>query len=126
MAGRVEQAVRSAVSPGQRLSTPSGKGNFTVARYTADKIVLLLGDKEAWTPIPWRALEAVPEFLRGRSWVLIGSTYSTQPSEGTLDEHLKGYIARATGGWVAVVLEMAGVIQINRSRPARVKLEAGW
>ena len=126
MAGLVEQAVRSAVSPGQRLSTPSGRGTFSVARYPADKIVLLLGEKEAWTPIPWHALEAVPEFLRGRSWVPIGSTYSTQAIEGTLDGHLKGYIARSTGGWVAVVLEMAGVIQINRSRPARVKLLGGW
>jgi hypothetical protein len=126
MAGPVEQAVRSAVSPGQSLSTPSGRGTFSVARYTADKIVLLLGEKEAWTPIPWRALEEVPDLLRGRSWVPIGSTYSTHAVEGTLDGHLKGYIARATGGWVAVVLEIAGVIQIDRSRPARVKLTAGW
>lgn len=126
MAGRVEQAVRSAVTPGHRLSTPSGRGTFSVARYTADKIVLLLGEKEAWTPIPWQALEEIPDLLRGRSWVPIGSTYSTEAVEGTLDGHLKGYIGRATGGWVAVVLEMAGVIQVDRSRPARVKLAAGW
>jgi hypothetical protein len=77
-------------------------------------------------PIPWEALEEVPDLLRGRSWVPIGSTYSTHAAEGTLDGHLKGYIARATGGWIAVVLERAGVLEIDRSRPARVKLAAGW
>lgn len=48
------------------LSTPSGRGHFTVARYTADGLVLLLGEKEAWTPLPWRAFEQVPDFLRDR------------------------------------------------------------
>ena len=76
MAGPVEDAVRGAVSPGDRLATPSGRGQFTVAWYTADGLVLLLGEKEAWTPLPWRALEQVPDFLRGRGWVLIGSVYS--------------------------------------------------
>jgi hypothetical protein len=126
MTGRVEQAVRSAVSPEERLNTPTGRGTFSVARYSVDKIVLLLGEKEAWTPIPWQALEEVPDLVRGRSWVPIGGTYSTHAVEGTLDGHLKGYIARATGGWVAVVLELAGVVEIDRSRPARVRLASGW
>ncbi len=77
MTGSVERAVRGAVSPGEALVTPSGRGHFTVARYTTDGVVLLLGKKEAWTPLPWRALEEVPDFQRGRGWVLIGSVYST-------------------------------------------------
>jgi hypothetical protein len=67
--------------------------------------VLLLGEKEAWTPLPWRAPEEVPDFLRGRGWVLIGSAYSTGSRQGSLDEHLKRFLKRATAGWVAVVLE---------------------
>ena len=108
--GRVEEAVRAAVSPGDRLATPSGRGHFTVARYTTDGLVLLLGEKEVWTPLPWRALEQVPDFLRGRDWVLIGSVCSTDSQQGTLDEYLKRYLKRATAGWVAVVLEAAAVI----------------
>ena len=96
-----------------------------MARYTADNIVLLLGEKEARTPIAWQALEEVPSLLQGRSWVPIGGTYSTEAVPGTLDGHLKGYLARATGGWVAVVLETAGVIEIDRSQPARVRLATG-
>jgi hypothetical protein len=123
---RVEEAVRAAVSPGDRLATPSGRGHFTVARYTADGLVLLLGGNEAWTPLPWCALERVPDFLRGRGWVLIGSVYSMDSPQGSLDQRLKGFLKRATAGWVAVVLERAAVITIDRSRSARVKLRPGW
>jgi hypothetical protein len=126
MTGRVEDAVRTAVSPGDVLMTPSERARFTVARYTSDGLVLLLGQKEAWTPLPWRALEEVPDFLRGRDWVLIGGRYSTDSQAGSLDEHLKRYLARATAGWVAVLLERARVLGVDRSRPARVKLCAGW
>lgn len=97
-----------------------------MARYTADGLVLLLGEKQAWTPLPWRALEEVPDFLRGRGWVLIGSVYSMDSRQGSLDEHLKRFLKRATAGWIAVVLERAAVITIDRSHPARIKLCSGW
>lgn len=126
MTGRVESAVRGAVSPGEFLVTPTGRGRFKVARYTTEGLVLLLGAKEAWTPLPWRAMEGVPDFLRGRGWVAIGSLYSTGSQPGTLDEYLKAFLKRATAGWIAVVLERAGVLAIDRSQPARVKLSAGW
>jgi hypothetical protein len=45
---------------------------------------------------------------------------------GTLDSHLKQYLARATAGWVAVLLERASIVTLDRSRPARIKLNAGW
>ncbi|HEU5031541.1 MAG TPA: hypothetical protein VFV01_41955 [Spirillospora sp.] len=126
MTGRVEDAIRAAVSPGEQLATPTGRGRFTVARYTTDGLVLLLGRKEAWTPLPWGALEGVPDLLRGRGWVLIGSVYSVDAKVGSLDEHLKRFLKRATAGWVAVLLEEAGVLSIDRSSPSRVKLLAGW
>jgi len=86
---------------------------------------LLLGEKEAWTPLPWRALEEVPDFLRGRGWVRIGSLYSVDSLQGSLDEHLKRFLKRTTAGWVSVVLERAAVITANRSRPAHIKLRPG-
>jgi hypothetical protein len=89
VAGRAENAVRAAIAPGDVLATPSGRGRFTVARYTTDALVLLLGEKEAWTPLPWRALEEIPDLLRAHDRVLIGSVYSTDGHQGSLDEHLK-------------------------------------
>jgi hypothetical protein len=126
VAGRVEDAVRKSSLPGEHLATPTGRGRFTVARYTSDGLVLLLGKKEAWTPLSWRAIEGVPEFLRGRGWVPVGSVYSTRSQYGTLDEYLKTFLKRATAGWVAVLLERAGVLTLDRSQPARVKLNPGW
>jgi hypothetical protein len=124
--GPVEDAVRGAVSPRDLLATPSGRGQFTVAEYDTHGIVLLLGEKQARTPLPWQALEQVPDFLRGRGWVLIGSVYSTDATPGSLDAHLKTFLKRATAGWIAVVLEKAGVITVDRTRPAHIKLRPGW
>jgi hypothetical protein len=59
--------------------------------------------------------------------VRIGSIYSTGSHHPrSLDAHLKNYTKTATAGWVAVVLENAAVITIDRSRPARIRLRPGW
>ena len=126
VAGRVEVAVRRAVTPGEMLATPSGRGHFSVARYDADVLVLLLGEKQARTPLPWHALEEVPGLLRGRGWVPVGGSYSVDSQPGSLDEHLKRFVNRATAGWVAVVLQRAGVVMLNRARPMRIRLGPGW
>ena len=126
MTGPVESAVRTALRPRETLLTPSGRGRFSIAEYTSDGLVLLLGEKQARTPLPWRALEEIPNLLRGRKRVPIGSTYSMDSRPGSLDEHLKGFFPRATAGWVAVVLERAGVLEIDRSRPATVQLRSRW
>jgi hypothetical protein len=109
-----------------KLSNVASSGHFAVARYTSEGLALLLGKKEAWTPLPWRAMEGVPEFLRGRGWVRVGGVYSTDSAAGSLDEYLKAYLNRATTDWVAVLLERAAVLAIDRSRPARVKLNSNW
>jgi hypothetical protein len=44
------------------------------------------------------------------------------PVERFLDAHLKMFPATATAGWVAVVLEHARVVEIDRARPACVRL----
>jgi hypothetical protein len=41
-----------------------------VERYTPDEMILLLGEKESPTLLPWRALEDLQDFLRGQGWVL--------------------------------------------------------
>lgn len=123
MAGPVEAAIRTAVAPGQQLQTPSGRGQFSIARYTAAGLVLLLGQTRTPVRLPWRSLEQIPDLLRGRGWVLIGSTYSTTGTPRSLDEHLKAFTPTATAGWIAVVLEEANIITIDRTRPARVRLK---
>jgi hypothetical protein len=124
-AGPVENAVRATVKPGTSLPTPTGRGQFTIATIDGAGLVLLLGKKEARTPISWACLEGAPQFLRGRGWVPIAGTYDTSSTAGTLDAYLKQFINRATAGWVAVILERAGIVAIDREKPAAVKLRPG-
>jgi hypothetical protein len=124
MAGPAETAIRRAVAPREPLRTPSGRGRFSIARYTAEGLVLLLGQTQTPVRLPWRALEQIPDLLRGRGWMLIGGAYSTSGTPRSLDEHLKAFTHTATAGWVAVVLEKAGIITIDRQRPARIRLNS--
>jgi hypothetical protein len=119
--GEVERRVRRRIRIGQRLETPVRGKTFTVANMTSDALVLDLAEK--WrTPIPWACLEGVVPFISPRGRVAIGSKYETEGVAGTLDAYLKGCVKRATAGWVAAVLEAAGVVEIDRRRPATVRL----
>jgi len=121
--GPVEQAIRSHLHEGQVLHTPTQLKRFKVARIDAKGVVLLLGAKQAWTPFTWECLEGVVPFLqRHGGEVDIGGRRDVVPNWGTLDEHLKACIARDTAAWVAALLNEAGVVEVLRGRPARVRL----
>jgi hypothetical protein len=126
MSGPIQSAVRASITSGMRLTTPAQGKPFSVARVDGDGIVLLLGDKEAWTPVSWDCLEGISMFLRARGWVEIGSRYDTSADPATLDGYLKRHLKRATAGWIAAVLERAGVVEVDRGRPARVRLNPGF
>ena len=96
--GPVEIAVRNRVRPGTVLSTPTGRGRFTVAEIGDKGPVLLLGEKEARTLIPWKALEGVPGFLGAEAWSVIGSIYDQAADPATLDGYMKRFVNRATAG----------------------------
>jgi len=122
MAGEVELAIRRSVGEGDRLPTLTGRGAFQVGELRWDGVVLLLGEKQARTPMSWAALEGVPDFLRGRSWVRVDTRYNVQPVNGTLDAYFKQYIKRGTAGWFAVLLERSGLVEVDRTPPCRVRL----
>lgn len=63
-------------------------------------------------------------FLAKRGSIPISSRHEVGGNPGTLDENLKAHVTRATAGWVAVLLEEAGVVEVTRERPARVRLTA--
>jgi hypothetical protein len=119
--GPVQQAVRAHCSAGSELRTPTG-APFVLERVDGRGVVLLLGKGEWATRLPWQALEEIPEFLRGRGWMRTTGTFDTESPEGTLSAHLKGYVSRETANWVAVVLEQAGVLELDRTRPVTARL----
>jgi hypothetical protein len=118
----VERAVRAAGPAGTRLATPTGGGSFVVHELTSDALVLLLGEKEARTTFPWAKLEGVVPYLAGRGWVPLGGTSDVSSQDGTLDAFLKTIVSRATAGWMAVVHEKAGIVELDCQRPAKFRL----
>jgi hypothetical protein len=121
--GSIESAVRRSIAPGTVLSTPTGRGQFTIAEIGARGPVLLLGRKEARTLIPWAALEGVSGFLGADEWHAIGSVFDQAADRSTFDGYMKRFVNRATAGWVACLLEAAGVVHIDRRPPARVRMQ---
>ncbi|MFH1330236.1 MAG: hypothetical protein ABIJ48_06270 [Actinomycetota bacterium] len=120
--GPVEHAIRSHLHEGQVLATPTQHKPFKVGRIDAQGVVLLLGAGEWPTRLTWACLEGVEPFLRERGTIPIGGRHVSEPNLGTLDEWLKGCTQVDTAGWVAVLLEQAGVVGVLRGRPARVRL----
>jgi hypothetical protein len=118
----VEKAIRNAVREGDELSTPSQSQPFRVGKISSEGIVLELGQERTPTFFQWQCLEGVPAFLQQHGRVRInGSGKSQVVVRGTLDGFLKEHVNRLTAGWVAALLEKAGVVEIERTRPAYVK-----
>jgi hypothetical protein len=121
-AGPIERAIRANVRSGATLTTPARGAPFTVATIDGRGVVLLLGAQEAQTRFTWHALEGVWDLLAGGGWLTIGTSFTSSATPGTLDAYLKLHVRRATAGWVAALLEAAGVVQIDRRPPARIRL----
>ena len=117
----VEAAIRSSVRPGEVLPTPTCTATFVVDQLGADGLSLLFGPKKTRTLLTWRCLEGVPGYLRGQGWVLVGANRNVHGDYG-LDGYFKRWIKRQLADYVAVVLERAGVLELDRERPARVRL----
>lgn len=124
--GPVERAVRKSVSSGDVLRTPGQGKPFTVDRVDGQGLVLLLGQGRWETPVPWDALEGTPGIFRGRGWLRTTGSFSRNDDSTTLDGYLKQYVSRETANWVAVVLEQAGVLELDRTRPVRARLSPAF
>jgi hypothetical protein len=120
--GPVERAVRASVAAGLVLRTPGQNKPFTVDGVDGRGVVLLLGVGEWETRLPWEALEGVPAIFRGKGWMRTTGSFYPNPDTTTLDGHLKQYVSRETANWVAVLLERAGVLELDRSRPVKARL----
>lgn len=117
----VETAIRATIHEGDCLNTPAQGKPFGVAKMSGDGIVLELGEQRTPTRFTWACLEGVLPFLEKHGRVPItGSGMSKEIVQGTLDGYLKGYVYRYTASYVAALLEKAGVVTIDTTRPASV------
>lgn len=126
--GPVEIAIRRRLKAVSHLGTvPMGK-KFVVHAFTPDVRVLLFGAKKTKTQFRWRCLENIPGFLANGEWKEIRAVHDTVGVPGSLDGWLKnnGGPLRTSGGYIAAVLEAAGIVEANRAPPSSVRLLKGW
>jgi len=123
-AGPVERVIRAKLSTGQVLNTHARGAEFEIGRIDTDGLVLLLGPGKAYTRFYWDCLEGIPGFLSGREWVKVGGSYMKEGEPETLDAYLKHHVYRQTANYVTRVLEAAGMVQVDLSRPLEIRLIA--
>ena len=121
--GPVERAVRERFRTPVTLYTYGQRKPFVLESLGDRGIVLLLGSQRNYTPLTWECLEGALTFLRSHpGWVNAGGTYVVGGEAATLDEHLKGCISRQTFRWVTVVLHEAGLVDVDKGPPLRLRL----
>ena len=121
--GPVETAIRRRFDAPVTLHTYGQRRPFVLESLGDRGIVLLLGTQRNYTPLSWECLEGVVPFLRGHpGWVHAGGTYEVSGATDTLDEHLKSCLSRQTSRWVTVVLHLAGIVDVDKGPPLRVRL----
>lgn len=119
--GLAQRCIRGAIAEGRRFGTPSDNKPFLVQTLDNDGVVLLLAEQHP-IRIGWPIWEGALDLIRRRGPLRIGGGFSVEGETGTLDGYLKQFVSRLIAGWVAVVLEQAGLVRINRDRPATIRL----
>jgi hypothetical protein len=122
--GPVEKAIRGFIHEGDILTTPAQGAPFVVGSIDNRGVVLLLGRQRTETRFSWLVLEGTRSEFDHHSWIVIGGRHDVKGNPGTLDGYLKLHIKRNTAAWVASLFEAAGVLEIDRGRPARVRVLA--
>ena len=101
------------------LETPSGK-QFKITHTDSEKVLIETGRTPSIIKIPASALEEAPNFLRGKGWI------SIQPVQENTDKLSLDTLARSRAPYVAPLLELAEIAEIDRSRPAKIRLKASY
>jgi len=118
---QVMDRILSKIPPGTVLKTPSGRASFEVEHVDSGGVMLRVGD--GW-PIyaPKDCWEGIPDFLRGRGWVLIGATHG-EPPHGSLDDYLQQFThGTSAASYVAPILERILLVKVDRRKPSKIRL----
>ena len=120
--GPVELAIRRSIRAGDELKTPAQEKIFVVYAIDENGVVLLFGRKQTSTRFSWVALEGIRTQFLDSGWIVIGGRRDVQGNPGTLDGYVKQVMKRDTAAWIASLLEAAGVVELDRSRPGRMRV----
>ena len=119
----IRQAIREKVSNGTTLSTPGG-AELVVESVKPTEVVILVGKNKKRVSLTLDCInDLVKEFrfLPPGGWLRINP--STQLGLSSLDNCLREHTnAKNIASSFAAVLEHAGVVEISKGRPARIRL----
>jgi len=108
---------------GDILATPVQSKRFIVEHISEAEVIILIG--EGWkTTIPAKCLNGIPNFLKGKDWVEIRAIHDYASKQGTLEDYVNKNKPekRSAGNYVASILEHAGIVDIDRKPPSKVRL----
>ena len=115
------------IHSGMVMYTPVRRAQFTVDSVDMEKemIVFSVGAKTR-IKIPRACWDGIPNFLRGKDWVKIGSRHDTAPI-GTFEEYLdqwwsEGKSHASGASYVVPVLEYLKIVEVDHSIPSKVRL----
>ena len=115
------EKIKRNISPKTVLYTPSRRFPFTVEKVDAEGVTFRVGAGKWKITVPAECLEGVPNYLKGRGWVKIGAVHGTA-DKGTLEAYLDKYVLRSSSSYVVPLLDQIGVVKVQHSRPAKIKL----
>jgi hypothetical protein len=119
----VEGAIRRHLADGEILRTPCRRASFRVQRLCPEGIEVLIGPKLRQRTLKWAWLEGTAQFLYLNDRVSLNMcAQSVADRRESLCEYLRRHCLESTAGWLAALLERAGVVEISRPRPTTVRL----
>jgi len=104
------------------IKTPSGSSEFKINHKDSFGVVILVGKKGNRMTLPSSVFDDAPNFLRGKDWIEIGARHDVADVE-TFEEYVQSHTHGQSGAsYVAPILEEIGIVEIDRKRPARIRL----
>ena len=117
------------ICPGMVMYTPVRRAQFTVDSIDLENgmVVFSVGAKTR-IKIPRACWDGIPNFLRGKNWIKIGSRHDTAP-RGTFEEYLdqwwsEGKSHASGASYVVPVLEYLGIVEVDHNMPSKVRLSS--
>lgn len=116
----------NSISAGTVLKTPSGRAEFRIKKIGNEGVKIEAGKGRHPIFIPKECLNGIPRFLRGKGWVRIGVVHENVRND-TLDSYVKRFThGTSAASYVVLILEKVKIIEIDRTRPNKVRLVAQW
>jgi len=101
------------------------RAQFEFYHVDSEKVIIRT-EKGSLIKIAAPCLEDAPNFLRGKGWIRIGALHETSHGE-TLDSFVKRFThGTSVASYVAPILEKAGIVNIDRRYPAKIRLKTPY